>query len=222
MAKLIIFDMDQTLLDLVPFHDKAYSRVFKEVFGIETTFEKIDHSGKSYPVITREIGALEGVDKNKIEQNIPQVVSLFQKYFTELVSSMKVEPLFGAKELLEQLSADKNNTLVVASASPKNTVELSLTNAGLRHFFKQVETADDADVKKEIVELIKNKIDSKKEMKTFMIGDAIEDMEAGKNINATTIGLTTGSHSEKDLKSHGAKFVFNKIEVDNILKIIKN
>ena len=32
MAKLVIFDMDQTLLDLVPFHDKAYSKVFKEVF----------------------------------------------------------------------------------------------------------------------------------------------------------------------------------------------
>lgn len=253
MAKLVIFDMDQTLLDLVPIHDKAYSRVFKEIFGVETTFNKIDHSGKSYPVITRILGELEGVDKNKIEQKIPEVLSLFKKYFNEIVSKMKVEPLSGAKELLEKLYSDKekclkindrhfsnsqlaqslkqnckeldpignkNNILVVASASPGDTVKLSLKNAGLLHFFKEIKTADDAEVKKGIVQILKNQLDKNNQMKTFMIGDAVEDMDAGKNINATAIGLTTGSHSEKELKEHGANFVFSKIEPDKILKII--
>ena len=220
MAKLVIFDMDQTLLDLVPFHDKAYSRVFKEIFGIKTTFNKIDHSGKSYPVITRMLGEIEQVDKKKIEEKIPEVLILFQKYFNEAVSKMKVEPLSGAKELLEKLSSNKENILAVSSASPGETVKLSLKNAGLLHFFREIKTADDAEVKKGIVQIVKKEMNKDNKMKTFIIGDAVEDMDSGKNINATTIGITTGSHSEKELKEHGANFVFTKIDVEKMLKII--
>ena len=55
------------------------------------------------------------------------------------------------------------------------------------------------------------------------MGDAPSDMKAGREAGAyKCIGVTTGIHSEEQLKEAGADYVFNNLkdDKDKILKII--
>jgi phosphoserine phosphatase len=45
--KLIIFDLDQTLVDSISVHDKATNELFKRRFGVDARLREIDFAGKS-------------------------------------------------------------------------------------------------------------------------------------------------------------------------------
>lgn len=213
--------MDQTILDLMPIHERAFERAFKQIFKRKTCLRKISFTGKTYTAITREIGMLEGVKRQEIEQNTPQVIKLIQNYFIEHTKKEKIKPLKGAEELLKKLSKNKENILAIASASPRKIVELSLKNSGLAKYFSDAVTASDGETKTELAQILKKRIECRSKMKieTFVIGDATEDISAGAKIKATTIGVATGLHSEKELIRSGAEFTFKELSL-KIAKII--
>ncbi|MBI2565219.1 HAD family hydrolase [Candidatus Woesearchaeota archaeon] len=215
--KLIILDLDQTLIDLVEFHDAAFSRAFFDVFGVKTTFKKISFTGKTYHQITEELCKLENIDKETAEKGIVKVIQNFKQYFPEILKEKKtVTPLPGAKELLKAL---KNYNLVLTTASPSEAVQPVLEKAKLT-YFPTILTGDNANTKVELVKLAKKIADPKNKLETFIIGDSIEDIKAAKIIGAKTIGITTGIHSEKELKEAGADHVFPNLLCEEILKII--
>ena len=45
--KLIIFDLDQTLVDFIAIHDEAVYRLFKTLFTVEARLTEIDFAGRS-------------------------------------------------------------------------------------------------------------------------------------------------------------------------------
>ncbi len=56
----------------------------------------------------------------------------------------------------------------------------------------------------------------------FLLGDAPQDMKAGKDMEIETIGVTTGIYSKEQLENAGAKFILGNLKDKNkILKIIE-
>ena len=45
--KLIIFDLDQTLVDFLSVHDEVTRRLFKTLFNVDVRLSEIDFAGKS-------------------------------------------------------------------------------------------------------------------------------------------------------------------------------
>ncbi len=55
----------------------------------------------------------------------------------------------------------------------------------------------------------------------FLVGDAPQDMKAGKEAGVKTIGVTTGIYSKEQLKNAGADFILETLKDKNkFLKII--
>lgn len=44
--KLIIFDLDQTLVDATAVHDETIRKLFKEQFNVDASLYEIDFAGK--------------------------------------------------------------------------------------------------------------------------------------------------------------------------------
>ena len=67
MRKLILFDIDQTLIKVLKFHSKAYATMFTEVFEIKGKLEDVKYDGKRFPDVVREIALLHDVGEMTIE-----------------------------------------------------------------------------------------------------------------------------------------------------------
>ena len=67
----------------------------------------------------------------------------------------------------------------------------------------------------------RNNFSFKSNNNVLLIGDAPQDMKAGKEAGIKTIGVTTGIYSREQLKDAGADFIVSSLKEKNaILKII--
>ncbi len=106
--KLIIFDLDQTLVDFISIHDEVTQKLFRKFFGVDARLTEIDFTGKSLTENFRELARLKTVPIKTFERNRQKLLENHGSTFAETIpedASMYILP--GVKELLEELTKTK-------------------------------------------------------------------------------------------------------------------
>jgi HAD superfamily hydrolase (TIGR01549 family) len=205
--KLVIFDLDQTLINLFAVHDKAYHRTMMDVFGIKACYKKLDYTGKRVPDLVREYALKEGVPNAVIDMNIDEAEKQYEIHFFELSRNVKKHVLPGVMKLVPVLA--KKHRLAVVTGSLRHIAEAMLEESGLRKYFKIILTGEDAESKPELVRKAIRK--SGKVSEVWVVGDSSRDIEAGKANKARTIGVLTGGHSRKTLAQEKPNYIFKDL-----------
>lgn len=214
--KLIIFDLDQTLIDLIEVHDEAVLRMFKETFGVEARITEIDYAGRSLMDSFAALADMKGVPRNVFEGKKPHLMQTYERIFAEIVpadSSRYVLP--GVRPLLEGLSRTGHLLMLYTGDSP-GIVRAVFKATGLGKYFKACFYGTEVKVR---AEMVKMAIEKAQEMtgKQFegkdvvVIGDSVRDVECGKAFGALTIALTTGIHTEAQLRERKPDFLFKNL-----------
>lgn len=221
--KLVLFDIDKTLLKSAKGHHLSFSEAFKKVYGIETDIDIIEHDGMTDQQIITEVLKKNGVDEQTIKSKMPECIAVMVDYFNQVVKDEAIIVLDGVPELLEELK--KNNILVgLLTGNLESIARAKLTKVGLNDYFKLGGFGSD-DINR--ANLVKIAIDRAKENftfngKVFLVGDALKDMEAGKQVGVKNIGVATGKYSIEQLKAAGADFTLpNLINKKEFLEILK-
>lgn len=221
--KLILFDLDQTLVDVFPFHDAAVKKALKKAFGINGSLKDIDFTGKTIPICLTEICELHKVDYGKIKKNLLKAVNLYKKYFmSSIPRDITKYVLPGALNLLKK---NKNNVMVIVTGTIAIPAKKILTNSKIRKFFKLTFCGDTAKNKTELAKKAIMAAEKKSHRRfgkdnQFLIGDSIRDIVAGKKNKTRTIGVTTGIHSAKQLKKAGADLVVKSLMDEKIMRFL--
>lgn len=139
MTEAIIFDMDGVLVDSEPFHTQIEKQQFA-LNGISISEEEhLNYMGTASELMWRDIQEKYGTNlsvKALLEQN--RVESI--RFFTELKD---LPPMDGLREMLDKLS-EKNYPMAVASSSFPEIIEIVLTKAGIKKYFKAIVSGEEA------------------------------------------------------------------------------
>jgi len=213
--KLVIFDLDQTLVDLFAVHDKAYHRTMKDIFNIKACYKKLDYTGKRVPDLVREYALNEGVSNAVIDMNIDEAERVYELHFFELSRNVKKHILPGVSRLIPLLA--KKYKLAIVTGSLKHIADAMLSESGLRKYFKIIMTGEDASSKSELVKKAVKKAGKVSEV--WVIGDSSRDIDAGRANKTKTIGVLTGNHNRKTLSAAKPTHIFKDLSHTN--KIIE-
>lgn len=205
MKKLIVFDLDQTLLYTLP----RFHRVFCSLLGREIPWDEFI---KHYAADSLNI-YING-DKNE-----------FWKRFLKNYYPPHPEdrPIDGAKETLKTLK-DKGFKIVVHTGRiiPKNLLWDELKIFGLATFIDDV-YPEDENFKESTFDKSPKLLEIKEKYSPdffAFVGDYWPDMVSGKKAGAFVIGVLTGLEKEEKLKKYGADVVVKSVaEVPEVLPI---
>lgn len=223
--KLILFDIDKTLIDRSECHHQAFKHAFKEVFGVETTIDIINYHGKTDPQIMHEVLLARGLKEKDICPFKTSFLDALSKYFVANVKSDKIKVMDGAQSLLKELK--KQNILLGLLTGNLETIAYAkLNHVGLDHYFRLGGFGSDSYYRANLV--LKAMTRAKKnfgfipnEKNTFVVGDTPRDIAAGLKAKILTIGVASGEYSIRDLKDSGAHFVLNDLrDIDSFLEIV--
>jgi len=215
--KLIIFDLDQTLVDFIAVHDRAAQELFKQYFGADAKLTEIDFAGKSLIDNFTELAALKGIPADKIKNNSREILERYEQIFGKLIpDDANSFVLPGVKDLLEYLSKTDSLIVLYTGDSP-GIVNQVFRVTGLDKYFLFAVYGTDAESRAGMIRLAidrAEKISGKtfKDKEIVIIGDSIRDIDAGKEFNALTIAVATGFHSENELAKHRPDFLFRSLE----------
>jgi len=205
--KLVIFDLDDTLVNLFKVHDKAYHKTMEEIFGLTACYKKLDYTGKRIPDLIKEYAMKEGVTPQVIAMNLEEAERVYELNFAMALRDPKKHILPGVQKLLEALS--KKHKLALVTGDLQSITELVLKETGLAKYFPVIVTADDAPTRAEIVRKAIKKAGRADEV--WVIGDSTRDIDAGKANKAKTIAVLTGEHDKKTLAAKKPEYIFKDL-----------
>lgn len=224
--KLIIFDMDQTLVDFLSTHNEATRKLFRHYFNVDAGLTEIDYSGRSLFDSFQTIAVFKQIPQSEFTEKKPLLMESYESYFGK---SLPEDPekyiMPGVRDLLEQLSKS-NHVVVLYTGDSQGIVDHIMQATGLgryfRLFFYGTEVAARSDMVKEAITQAGKLMGKEfRDKDIVIIGDSIRDVECGKLFNALTIAVATGTHTIQELLEEGADYVFPNLsshhEVLNII-----
>jgi HAD superfamily hydrolase (TIGR01549 family) len=204
MPPAAILDVDGTLVDTNYHHALAWYRAFRQ-HGIMLPMWRIHrHIGMGGDqLVTALCGEQAEQEKGDDIRDAEKVL-----YF-ELID--EVEPLQGARELIEDLK-ERGHTVVLASSAKKEEVERYLDLLDARELADDWTTSADVEATKPKPDLVQAALDKAGEGDGVMVGDTTWDCEAAKRAGVPTLTVLTGGFSEAELRDAGAVAVYDSIQ----------
>jgi len=210
-SRLVLFDIDGTLVHCGPTPRRALQRALIETFGTAGPIDDWIFDGKTDPMIVRELMAVAGVAGDQ-----ERVGLALERYARDLENELAAEPAKkvypGVPGLLDEL--DKTGVpLGLLTGNIRAGARAKLSSLGLWHRFAFGAFADDSAVRRELADVAvararehAGRSFSGKEI--VIIGDTEHDVACGRHLGAKTIGVGTGRSTREQLLAHGADHAF--------------
>ncbi len=202
--RLVIFDLDGTLIDTVALVVGAFSFAFEQT-GLAVPDEKSIRatSGLSAHIAMQRLAP--GANDHMVEKLLE---TYRNEYIARVATSMR-EPLFpGARKALDTLNVCDDVLLAVATGKPMRGVNRVMQAHDLQGFFTSLQTPDH-NVSKPAPDMINKAMAqvAAQRRQTIMIGDTSHDMEMAVNAGVKALGVDWGYHEVETLEKAGADMV---------------
>ena len=203
MKKILLFDIDGTLLLTGGAGKIAFEKAFHELFGIANSWGETNPHGKTDPMIFEEI-ALR-VLKRPVSRDENSM--LVERYLYHFRKEIKRSPNFrlmpGIPSLLQTLSKEKNLILGIATGNLEEAGWLKLERGGLRDFFPFGGFGSDSSERSKIILTAIKRAEKTSGQKAnldqvYIIGDTHYDVRAAKKVGLKSIGVVNESVNNEE------------------------
>lgn len=191
-VKLIIFDLDGTLVDAYAAISSSFNYVMRRL-GLKTQSASLIRNLVGW-------GDADLLKPYVFQENLEYALNLYRAHHKiSLLRHTRLYPY--ARLLLRRLKA-KGYKLAVASNRPSKFSRILLKHLEIGRFFDYVLCADQCSHGKPHPEML-NKIVKRfglKKSQALYVGDMVIDAQAGRRAKINTVIVTSGSSSKLDIK----------------------
>ncbi|PYS55982.1 MAG: hypothetical protein DMG13_01965 [Acidobacteria bacterium] len=208
--KLLLFDVDQTLIHTGGAGLRALDRACRKHLAIENATHGITAHGKTDPAIVREILLARVGSDSTLEIQLQSILESYLSFLREEVqSSPGYRVLPGIVEILQEMSARTGVVLGLATGNVELGARIKLDRGNLNSYFMFGGFGSDSENRTTLVKKAAEAAAQKcgcpiEPEEIFVIGDTPRDIEAGRAAGFRTVGVATGHYSVEQLFAAGA------------------
>jgi HAD superfamily hydrolase (TIGR01509 family) len=203
-AAAAILDIDGTLVDTNYQHAIAWFRAFRS-HGIVLPIWRIHrHIGMGGDQLVPALAG-EAVESERGDE----IRAAEKDLYAELID--EVEPMEGARELIEDLKRN-GNAVVLASSAKREEVDHYLDLLAARKLADGWTTSADVKATKPHPDLVLAALEKVEAERAVLIGDTTWDAKAARSAGIESIGVLTGGFSADELRGAGAAAVFESVQ----------
>ncbi|MBF0554558.1 MAG: HAD family hydrolase [Nitrospirae bacterium] len=215
-VRLILFDIDGTLIDAGGAGGKSLNDAFYELFSIKDAFKNIRFDGKTDLRIFNE-----GLKYHKLTDGNGIIDSIKEQYLNHLrleIDNDKRHIKPGIAALIEGLRG--KNRIGLLTGNLRAGAEIKLSSLGLWQHFEGGAFGDKHEDRNRLLpiaveDFYKNTGVRFSYSQCVIIGDTPKDVDVGKAHGAFTIAVATGPYTAGELAGAGVDVVFNDLSDTN-------
>jgi beta-phosphoglucomutase-like phosphatase (HAD superfamily) len=224
--KLMIFDVDGTLVSSNGIDDVCFVEAVKEVLGIHLR----DTDWSQYSLATESGITAEIIKKHTLrEAQETDIIAVRRAYVARLKREIErnpdcVQPIPGAPELFSKLRSEENICACIATGGWRDSALLKLAAAGINTENIPFASSDDSCIREEILSLAYKLALIHRRYRVFdrvmYVADHAEDFENSKKLGFGFIGIGN-SEQALELKRRGVVHVKpDFIDIDQFVWIL--
>jgi len=213
--RLVLFDIDGTLLNSGGMGRASMQRALAEVFGSPGN-SSYRYDGKTDKQIVRDTMRLEGHSDEHIDSSMERLIGLYLDGLQTGVKSGKfhVRPLDGVVDLLDALEARKDVVLGLLTGNVESGARVKLRAAGIDpDRFRVNAFGSDHEHRPQLPAIAQRRASETLGLaiageRMIVIGDTPADIECGRELGARAIGVASGHYTVAQLEAHDPYAVF--------------
>jgi phosphoglycolate phosphatase len=203
--RLLLFDIDGTLIDSGGAGIASLKDVLQQQFGIADELDGVEIAGQTDTGIVHQILRKQQIAPS--DENVSAFLDLYLQFLARELPLRKGTLLPGVKELLPRLKPRPQNVLALLTGNIRRGARLKLEYYGIWEFFEFGAFADDHHDRNELGAFAQMRAREKYAIdfaaaEIDVIGDTPHDIACGKAIGARTIAVATGKFSTAQLSEH--------------------
>ncbi len=219
--RLLLFDIDGTLIHSGGAGIHALKSAFRERFGIADDLLDIEIAGMTDSGIVISI-----LNKHEIpatNENVSAFLDSYVHFLSLELPRRKGKLLPGVLELLQRLKSRKQLVLALLTGNVSRGAQLKLEHFGVWHFFEFGAFADDHRDRNRLGSFARTRAKEKhgrefSASEIDVVGDTPRDIACGKAFGARTIAVATGTWSRDELAKYQPDFLID--DLSNVEEII--
>lgn len=221
MEKLVLFDIDGTLLTSNGAGEHALRQTVRELFDAEDDLTDIEIAGRTDSGIARALLAKYQLAASA--ENLGRFYDAYLRHLERELPRKNGRLLPGILQFLESLRARSDIAVGLLTGNLSRGAQLKLTHFGISHFFDFGAYADDHHERPQLGSFARKRAREKHGIdfpveEIYVIGDTPHDIACGKAFGARTIAIATGRYSRAELARHEPNFLFEDFsDVDRVL-----
>jgi phosphoglycolate phosphatase len=229
VRKLVLFDIDGTLLSTQGAGARAFRRAMLEVYNETGPIDGYEFHGRTDPQIARELLGLAGFDDASIDAGLP---ALWDAYLRELEVELSrpengTRVLAGVPPLLDALHETGDHLVALLTGNIEPGARLKLGSAGLWGRFDFGAYGSDDERRDRLPSVAVRRARARTGLDfqgrdIVIIGDTPFDVSCGRSLGVWAVAVATGKHTPRELADVGADVVLTDLaDTDRVLAAIE-
>ncbi len=218
MRRLILFDIDGTLLSAGGSGKRAFHDALMEVFGTTGPIDGYSFAGRTDPQIARELLAATGIGPAEVEARSAELWRVYVRNLEREIPRTEVRVFPGVLPLLERVEAGGNGTvlgLLTGNVVEGARLKLDAAGIGFGRFRVGAYGSDHAD-RPELPAVAVARAEALtghryREKEIVIVGDTPFDIACGAHLGVRTVAVATGQHPAEELAEHGPDHLFEDL-----------
>ena len=225
MEKLLLFDIDGTLMDSGEAGARSMSKAFYELFAVKDALADIKMAGKTDIQIIREGCFIHGLPST--DGILSSFLSKYIKHLKTEIKNKRKHLKIGVVELLKKITAIDGYQLGLLTGNIEQGARIKLGAFDLNRYFSDGAFGDDNEDRNALLPIAVEKFRKTKNIgfrycDCIIIGDTPRDVQCSKPYGAISVAVSTGPYSYESLLKSGANYVLRDMTgaIDLFSKLI--
>ena len=216
MLRLVLFDIDGTLIHTDSAGIRAFAKVLEMQFKIPKGTEGVKFAGRTDTSLVREIFALHRIETSK--ENFHIFFEQYTLWLAHLLLESKGDIYPGVWRFIYELQRLPEPPLLgLLTGNIRLGAEIKLRHFNLWDFFTTGAFGDDHEDRRQIAAIAHERgarvLDRKiTGEEVLVIGDTPRDIDCGKAIGAKVLAVATGDSTMAELQAHNPTWAVSSLD----------
>lgn len=229
MKRLILFDIDGTILGTRGGAKRAFHHALLEVYGTAGPIATHPFDGKTDPQIVRELLRMDGLEDATIDERMSALWQVYLQGLEQELQSTTPHVYPGVVDLLNALAERREQAFTtLLTGNIVGGAQIKLRSAALDHHFDFDTGAFGSDCERRdgLPEIaVRRAFDRTgtrfQRREVVVIGDTPNDVTCGRALDVFTIAVATGRYSAEQLAAAGAHIVLDDLsDTGRVLELL--
>lgn len=209
MLKLLLFDIDGTLMLAGGAGMRAMNLAFTELYKVESGLADVEVAGRIDMAILRAALTKHDISREAFPKMVEEFRDAYCRHLKRtLVEAKDGRVLPGVRDLLSALRAKPDVRLSLATGNFRCGAKLKLSYYGLWQYFDDGIFGEACEDRAELVPVAKRDLLPAEGGDVYVFGDTVHDVEAARANNAIAVAVATGFTSAETLRAASPDFLF--------------
>ena len=223
--RLVLFDIDGTLLSAGRAARESVLAALREVYGWTGAADSHDFSGKTDPQIIREL-IVEAVGDARCEAQLEQALGVYLAELSRRLTPEAVVAKPGVGALLARLAAEPGVTLALLTGNLEPGARIKLEPPGFNSYFPFGAFGSDSADRYQLPAIAVTRARERSGIyfsgkSIVVIGDSVHDVGCGRSLGVRTVAVATGPTPAERLEAEKPDALFDSFaDVDKAVEAI--